>query len=206
MVNEPILRRRRGTKLAYPAVCLDGEEHVFQYLQSLDSVSAPWVGQGGPVHVGDRALTRRDQIFLDVLMTLVFGRDVVVPQSYAFDSGGFLEVAAMVLKARDSARANADRPFRLHLFKFDTFDQAVEDMLSRVGSLERPFYSSLLPKLNQAAQEGVKIPRTLDELLTSQLIDDEPAQALRTVQRELGSMSRVRALPRQNARSLPDLL
>jgi hypothetical protein len=112
MANESRPYRGHSTELAWPAVDLDGEEHVFQYLESLHSVSAPWVGQGDPAHVDDRALTRRDQIFLDVLMTLAFGRDVAVPQSYAFDSGGLLEVATMVLKARDSAHANADHPFR----------------------------------------------------------------------------------------------
>ena len=205
-MNELRPRRRGRTNFPWPVVRLDGEEHVFQYLESLDSVSAPWVGQGDQVHVSDRGLMRRNQIFLDILMTLAFGRDVAVPQPYAFDSGGFLEVAAMVLKARESVGADSDHPFRLHLFGADTFDQAVQGMLSRIGDPDRPFYSALLPKLNQAAQEGFKIPRTLDELLASQLIDVGPAQALDTVRRELGSLPRVPAHPRPNAPSLPELL
>ncbi len=189
-----------------PFVRIDGEEHVFHYLESLDSVSARWVGQRDHDSSADRSKMRRAQIFLDVLMTLAFGRDVVVPQSYAFDSGGFLEVAETVLKAKKSASAANDHPFRLHLYGVDSFDQALNNMLSRVNNKDRPFHSSLFPRLNEAPRQGLRIPATFDELRQSGLIDNDIGNALELVRGEFSSLSKVPAHPPSRPFGIPELL
>jgi hypothetical protein len=176
----------------------------FQYLESIDSVSAPWADEGaGPPAAG---LARQHQIFLDVLMTVALGRDVAVPQSYALDSGGFLQVATRFLEARDEARARDEHPFRLHLYGAATFEQAVAAMLSRVGAQESPFHSSLAPGMNQAARDGGRVPRSLDELLRSGMIPDPARVALELVTREFSSLPRVPAEPLPGLPGLPDLL
>ncbi|WP_245239154.1 hypothetical protein [Streptomyces sp. MZ04] len=80
-------------------------------------------------------------------MTLALGRNVVVPQSYAFDSTGFLNVARTVLQVRNSSATN-EHPFRIHLFGVDSFEGAISSMLSRAFDKNRPFVSSLLPELH----------------------------------------------------------
>jgi hypothetical protein len=99
----------------------------------------PWPG---PTGISDSERQRRDdhelQIFVEVLMTLALGRDVVVPQSYAFDSTGFLSVARTVLQARNRAAID-EHPFRIHLFGVDSFEDAIANMLSRTFDENRPF-------------------------------------------------------------------
>src|SRR3954447_12599307 len=96
-----------------------------QYLESLDSVRT---GPGSGVSAEDARLAEL-QTFLEVLMALALGREIVVPQSYAFDSGAFLHVAHRVLTARPES--STDRPFRPHLFGpgIRVFDDAVRAML-----------------------------------------------------------------------------
>jgi hypothetical protein len=88
------------------------------------------------------------QVFLEVLLTLAMGYDVVVPQSYALDSWAFVRIAGRVREAREAA-GSKDRPFRLHLFgdDIDTYRDARAAMLNRVHDPNAPFVSSLLPGL-----------------------------------------------------------
>jgi hypothetical protein len=135
-----------------------------QYLESLDSVRT---GPGSGVSEEDARLAEL-QTFLEVLMALAIGRDVVVPQPYAFDSGAFLRVAHRVLGARP--KASEDRPFRPHLFGsgIETFDDAVRDMLTRVHDRERPFHSSLYPAVHRMTEADLaKVVADLDDRLVA---------------------------------------
>jgi hypothetical protein len=123
-----------------------------QYLESLDSVrTGP--GSGVP---DDVASIAELQTFLEVLMALALGRQIVVPQSYALDSGAFLRVAHRVLAARPAV--SEDRPFRPHLFGdgIDDFDDAFVAMLRRVHDPDRPFHSSLYPALQRMTAADVE--------------------------------------------------
>jgi hypothetical protein len=151
-----------------------------QYLESLDSVRT---GPGSGVADRDARLAEL-QTFLEVLMALALGRDVVVPQSYAFDSGAFLRVAHRVLSARP--KASEDRPFRPHLYGpgIETFDDAVRDMLTRVHDEHRPFHSSLYPALqDMTAPEVAKVVADLDDKLVA-VTGNAFAYPLLTVLRE----------------------
>lgn len=183
-----------------------------QYLESLDSVRMPWLD---PTSIPDSERQRRDdcelQVFVEVLMTLALGRDVVVPQSYAFDSLVFLRVARSVLQARDRAAVD-EHPFRLHLFGVNSYEDAVADMLSRVFDTNRPFLSSLLPELHKPQQYDLD-PRDVqeqsenfDRLLNSDWIGVERAQALEKLRAEFRSLPRVRARPPSRQFSLGELL
>jgi hypothetical protein len=153
----------------------------------------------------ERDSARRLQIFLEVLFTLVLGREVVVPQSYAFDSWGFLDVAAKILNARTN-KAVVDHPFRLHLFGASSFDEAVQKMLARVRDPDRPFFSSLMPELNGRTLSEGDLPRDFDQLLASEWLGDDRADMLRVVRAELSSLPRVPAKPRPDAPGLRQLL
>ena len=131
-----------------------------QYLESLDSVRT---GPGSGVSEKDARLAEL-QTFLEVLMALALGRDIVVPQSYAFDSGAFLRVAHRVLAARP--KASEDRPFRPHLFGpgIEDFDDAITAMLRRVHDPDRPFHSSLHPALQEMSPEQIeRVVQDLDK-------------------------------------------
>src|SRR6266516_6581485 len=93
-----------------------------QYLESLDSIRAPWIDRE------ERTFSDL-QILLEVVLSLALGRQVVVPQPYALDSLGFLRAAGIVLRARNAARNRnehlpKDMPFRLHLYGANTFEEA----------------------------------------------------------------------------------
>ena len=156
-----------------------------QYLESLDSVRS----RRAPGEPEDAAHLAELQAFFEVIAILALGREVAVPQSYAFDSAAFLRVARRVLKARELAAPHSeDRPFRPHLFgtemrtdaPIETFDQALSDMLWRVGNAEKPFHSSLHPKVDAlgraAAEEAAlaldaHLPRLVGEKFADPLAD-----------------------------------
>jgi hypothetical protein len=124
---------------------------TLQYLESLDSVRST-ADEGAP----DEPTLTDLQAFLESIIALALGRDIVVPQSYAFDSLSFLRVAELVLAARNEAGSvTDDRPFRLHLFGegIETFDDAIADMLRRVHSPARPFHSSAHPRLSRLGED-----------------------------------------------------
>lgn len=145
----------------------------FQYLESLDSVRLT------PITLADDAAKQRLLIFSEVLMTLALNRDVVVPQSYAFDSWGCAQVAAAVLRARDEVFDNWERshersarPFRVHLYAAGSFTEAVIDMLKRMDNAEKPFISSSFPTLNHTKEKaatrlakGIKRSRSFTDLV-----------------------------------------
>ena len=168
----------------------------YQYLESLDSVRTPFASPDDET----RELARL-QIFSEVLMSLVLGREIVVPQSYAFDSWGFQQVAATFLAARDEAGVQVS-PFRLHLFGAVSFDDAVARMLGRVGLPDRPFVSSAFPELG-----GERVGDTSAEwLLDQDWLGDERHAALLAVRREFTRAEPPESRPRTSAPGLSALL
>jgi hypothetical protein len=156
-----------------------------QYLESLDSVRS---GRDAGVSDEERRLAEL-QAFLEVLMALALGREIVVPQSYAFDSGAFLRVAHRVLEARP--KDSEDRPFRPHIFGTDLagheimyFDDAVTAMLRRVHHPERPFHSSLYPALQEMTATDIeRVLQDLDKRLVM-VTGDAYAKPLKAVVEE----------------------
>jgi len=185
----------------------------YQYLESLDSLRLR------PGHALPERDRTRLQIFSDVLMSLALDRDVVVPQTFALDSFGFLEVARTVLAAR-SSRSDLDampRPFRLHLYGRPTYLDAVVAMLGRIDSPKDPFVSSLLPDLFEepgratAIADRIARTRRIDALV--EWVETSPtpgvAEGLEAMWREFGSARVgdgrvVTPTPRGVAPSLPD--
>ncbi len=177
----------------------------YHYLESLDSVSSPWTPDWADGRTTDLSAARHVQIFTEILMALILGRVVAVPQSYAFDSWGFLDVASRILQARPASREK-DHPFRLHLFGAGTFDEAIRQMLARVRDADRPFLSSLMPELNDPAGPASAVPADADVLMQSGLMGDQRAGALGIVRAEFAGLGRVPASPRPGAPSLGQAL
>lgn len=181
----------------------------FQYLESLDSVRAADGTADGDLRHGLTTL----QAFLEILMALALGREVVVPQSYAFDSGAFLLAAERVLNARaKAAPESTDRPFRPHLFGdgIRTFDQAIGAMVTRVHDEQRPFVSSLYPDLARLDRRAVdELAGDLDQFFP-RVAGDTFARPLELVREEFRTTAPVRARPRPDGvrldRALADLL
>ena len=178
---------------------------VYHYLESLDSVSSPWIGPGDLSGSPDLNSARHLQIFAEVLMALALGRTVVVPQSYAFDSWGFLNVASRMLAARPVA-GELDHPFALHLFGAETFDQAIQQMLRKVRDPTKPFLSSLMPEMSDPARKHEPVPADAEALLQSEWLADgagsRRADALQSVRTEFSGRPPVPARPRPGNLSL----
>ncbi|MGX9922981.1 hypothetical protein ACWIG4_24340 [Streptomyces sp. NPDC002248] len=174
---------------------------ALHYLESLDSQRMGWPGPEG---LGDEEERQREhhelQVFTEVFTTLALGLDLVIPQSYAFDSLSFLRMAGTLLEARDRV-ASREHPLRLHLHRAASFEEAVATMLHRTRAQGHPMSSGLLPELHDAAEYGLDPARvradaaSLDHLLNSDWIGDERAAALARVRSEFASLPRVRARP-----------
>lgn len=129
------------------------------FLESLDSTRMTWarLTETGGESTDDWRAYEIDLLF-EVLVSLAFGRTIVVPQPYAFDSLGFMRVASRVLSARDEVKTGdfVDRPFRLCLFGGNTFETMISRMLGRIADLESPFRSSLFPELHELAPDKLR--------------------------------------------------
>ncbi|MFG2694707.1 hypothetical protein [Kitasatospora sp. NPDC048407] len=181
----------------------------YQYLESLDSTRTTWPGPDRTAEGHEDELHL--QIFTEVLMTLALGREVVVPQSYAFDSFGFQQVAATVLRARDSGAAG-EHPFRLHLFGVRSYEEAVAGILAQAGDPASPFLSSLLPELNDPTEYGLdpgdvrEQAADFDRLLNAEWLDPERADGLAVVRDEFRHLPRVAARPPARLYALGELV
>ncbi|MFF0389458.1 hypothetical protein ACFYS8_12290 [Kitasatospora sp. NPDC004615] len=181
----------------------------YQYLESLDSTRTTWPGPDRTAEGHEDELHL--QIFTEVLMTLALGREVVVPQSYAFDSFGFQRVAATVLRARDSGAAG-EHPFRLHLFGVRSYEEAVAGILAQAGDPASPFLSSLLPELNDPTEYGLdpgdvrEQAADFDRLLNAEWLDPERADGLAVVRDEFRHLPRVAARPPARLYALGELV
>jgi hypothetical protein len=171
------------------------------YLESIDSVRVVRGAGGGDI-AGDLHLL---QVFLEAVMTLALGKDIVVPQSYAFDSHAFLVVAENILRARDQAvTGRQERPFRPHLrTEHATFDAAIKDMISRAR--EGSFHSSLHPVLN-SGDDGELAAMAADLDVFTTRIDEDVAAPLDMVRREFRLTRRVPARPLPDPRGLQRLI
>jgi hypothetical protein len=174
-----------------------------QYLESFDSTRSPWIER-------ERRELSDLQVLLEVVLTLALGRQVVVPQPYALDSLGFLRAADTVLHARDLARSQnregpQDAPFRLHLYDANTFEEAATKMLARVSDPARPFYSSMMPELNDPTNDPEVVrgqTAGLDALLSTDWIGYERAGLINRIRAEFRASPRA---PRSANGSRPGL-
>jgi hypothetical protein len=116
----------------------------------LDALTAEATGES-------QWLAQEIALLFEVLGMLAFGRDIVVPSAYAFDSIPFLAVAPIVWAARDDAAAQvrsrgADVPFRVNLAEGQRFE---EEVASRVRKADGgpTFVSSAFPELHELSAE-----------------------------------------------------
>jgi hypothetical protein len=178
--------------------------HSYQYLESLDSAYTPWE-ERSRIAVRNNQSAHELQVYIEVLMALILGRYIIVPRPYAFDSWGFLSAARTVLDARGNAAAS-EHPFRMHLPSEDsTYEEAVNRMLRRSHSSRRPFTSSLLPELHDR-EKTPSPPKDIHELLQSEWLGDERADALATVSAELNNLPAVRSTSYAGGPKVPDIL
>jgi hypothetical protein len=116
------------------------------------------------------------QLLFEVVVVLAFGRTIVVPQPYAFDSLPFLAVARETLAARNAASnlADPDRPFRLSLFDARGFDAVLGTLVNRIGSADKPFTSSLFPELHTLKRAKLEaVANDLDTLINHVSPEDD---------------------------------
>jgi hypothetical protein len=122
-----------------------------RYLESMDSVRSRWDLEDS---------RRRDdayaQCFIESLITLAFGLDLVVQQSVALDSYAFqrtlVDLGAAYDRVRNESKGfknSGPMPVRLHLFNTDTFANSIASNLRRMANgADRPFKSSLYPDIS----------------------------------------------------------
>ncbi|TLM87195.1 hypothetical protein [Pseudarthrobacter sp. NamE5] len=124
-------------------------EYPVRYLESFDSIRAGW--QPGPNVPADEA---RAQACIETMVSLAFGRDIVIQQSYALDSFAFQLVLTDVVQAYERVLsepsstkfwANENLPIRLHLYGHKSFRGAAADVFRRIGRGE--FHSQMYPDL-----------------------------------------------------------
>jgi hypothetical protein len=124
-------------------------DYPLRYLESFDSIRAQW--QRGPNPSADEA---HAQAYIETMVSLAFGNDIVIQQSFALDSLAFQNVLsdfkqAYDLVAEDRASnefwANEKLPIRLHLYGSKNFREAAADIFRRIG--DSRFHSHLYPEL-----------------------------------------------------------
>ncbi len=171
------------------------------YLESTDSIRAAW----GDDDNHDAAAVH---LFTEALLSIAFGRQLVVQQSAALDSWVCQEMIRDVGEAwrcvdADNRGRHVPRPVLLHLHGADTFRLSVVNALRRAGRPPvgqtgvgpRPFHSSLYPELNQVTQaEALRIATMLDEQSSPQLLlerlDPERAGLFEALWRWFGPANR----------------
>ncbi|GAA1167007.1 hypothetical protein [Nocardioides aquiterrae] len=122
------------------------------YLESLDSVRAPVRAIGDRVHgISQEQAEQAAAARCEALVALAFGRDIVVPQSFALDSFACQNLVRTVAAAESAAGLANDlmrpRPVRLHLFKAQRFVDAAASMFNKVN--DASWTSSLYPDLSR---------------------------------------------------------
>ncbi|MBB6406522.1 hypothetical protein [Arthrobacter sp. AZCC_0090] len=128
------------------------------YLESMDSVRATW-SSGDDVKAAAYA-----QAFVESLLNLAMGRNIVVQRSFAFDSLAFQRVLSDLVEAYESfdksalIDANRSAPVLLHLNGAPSFRHAVAETVWRISGarggasdssrVTAPFQSSMYPDLH----------------------------------------------------------
>lgn len=125
------------------------------YLESADSIRSRWDSSKLSAAGGDEA---HAQLFVETLLSIAFGRDLAIQQSFAFDSYAFQKVLFDFKAAHDSVAVHANllldvetAPIMLHLHKVDAFPEAVATILRRMAPGSQgpgPFFSSMYPDLH----------------------------------------------------------
>lgn len=120
-------------------------DHPLRYLESFDSIRAQW--QRGPNVHADEA---RAQAHIEAMVSLAFGNDIVIQQSFALDSLAFQHVLSDFKKAYDLVAAdktskefwaNEKLPIRLHLHGSTNFREAAAGVFRKIG--DGKFHSHL---------------------------------------------------------------
>lgn len=123
--------------------------YPLRYLESFDSIRAPW--QSGTNVDADEA---HAQAYIETMVSLAFGHDIVIQQSFALDSLAFQNVLRDFKAAYDRVTADGaagdfwlDKklPIRLHLYGARTFREAAEGVFRNIG--DGNFHSHLYPDL-----------------------------------------------------------
>lgn len=122
------------------------------YLESLDSVRAPVHRMTDRVPgISQTQIEQAAAARCEALVALAFGRDIVIPQSYALDSFACQDLVRTVVAAEHAARLSSEdlvrpRPVRLHLYNAPRFVDAAASMFSKVN--DASWTSSLYPDLS----------------------------------------------------------
>lgn len=135
------------------------------------------------------------QLLFEVLLVLAFGRTIVIPQPYAFDSLPLLSVARETLSIRNNVSRGRrhDRPIRLSVFYQDGFDAALGRLIKRISDTREPFRSSLFPELHKLKpSEIAAVASDLDLLRKYVPLEDEwgvhRLDALHMMRQEFGQL------------------
>lgn len=164
------------------------------FLESLDSVrGAALEGDADDLVLGLDDL----HVFAEALLTLALGRQIVVPQPYAFDSVTFLSLAAHVLAARPRkvAGTKVDRPFGWHAHGAGVhgIDAALAAMIARNPTSENPFHTSAWPQLNSMSLQA-RLELSADPLKGLLRIDPARAEQLEVAVHEFRQTPRAPVL------------
>lgn len=124
-------------------------DYPLRYLESFDSIRAQW--QRGHNSAADEA---RAQAYIETMVSLAFGNDIVIQQSFALDSLAFQNVLNDFRKAYDLVSTDKASqefwedqklPIRLHLYGSTNFREAAAGIFRRIG--DGTFHSQLYPDL-----------------------------------------------------------
>jgi len=130
----------------------------FHFLESMDPIRATWESPDEVV------AETYSHVFVETIMSLALGRNVVVQQSAALDSYAFQQVLLDFKRAHDDVvlsrprlRGKRSAPVMLHLFNADSFADSIAKSLvsmaptaaanETASGQELPFESSMYPDL-----------------------------------------------------------
>jgi hypothetical protein len=139
------------------------------YLESLDPVRSaqdPATKQRSPQQELQSA-----QVFVEVLLAIAFGQDIVVPHAFVADSFACQHIASTVLRAqrvafRDDVLSGRSSALRLHLHGgHKRFSSALSDYFERIDPLtkDRPLHSALYPDIVRQPGVGKQIAEEISE-------------------------------------------
>jgi hypothetical protein len=146
------------------------------FLESLDSTLIQ-IGDDGQPTPESRPYAAVEA-GLQILGELAMGRPVVVPQSYAFDSAVFNDIAPLVLSERD--RAFDNHPYRFRPFTFPRYGGFTLDEYIAGKVSGGKFVSSLWPDYWTRIVEE----RAGSVSLIRRLVDDQRTYGLAVISRE----------------------
>lgn len=165
-----------------------------QYLESLDSTRMTAKSLGSVESEAESL-----QVFLDVIVALSLGRDIVVPQAYALDSTAFIRVASSLIGAHNRRLTQpqpGSLPIRLHLYNQPSYRAATASMLRRMDEPgHRKFVSSFLEYDNLAGSgHATRVAEQIERGDSPQLLFElAPTDLQQALERVWGVLSSRRA-------------